>query len=115
MGSSRSNGGRPSTAAYSVAPSAHTSADVPTIVRQAAEANAATPPLSADDDAPATTAAEPARSLPPPAPDPDLQACQDAQAFANAAREKDWLGLTEEQIRRLYGWVAAQCKVPTAG
>lgn len=57
--------------------------------------------------------------LPPPPPEatpnPDLQACQDAQAFANQVREKDWLGLSEEQVRRLYGWVALQCKVPAAG
>lgn len=57
--------------------------------------------------------------LPPPpeaaTPNPDLQACQDAQTFANQVRDKDWLGLSEEQVRRLYGWVAQQCKVPSAG
>ncbi len=56
---------------------------------------------------------------PPPAaaatPNPDLQACQDAQAFANQVRDKDWLGLSEEQVRRLYAWVAQQCKVPSSG
>lgn len=58
--------------------------------------------------------------LPPPppvavaaTPDPDLQACQDAQGFANQVREKEWLGLSEEQVRRLYAWVAQQCKVPS--
>lgn len=55
--------------------------------------------------------------VPPPVaaatPDPDLLACQDAQGFANQVREKDWLGLSEEQIRRLYAWVAQQCKVPS--
>jgi hypothetical protein len=48
-------------------------------------------------------------------PNPDLKACQDAQAFANQVRDKDWLGLSEEQVRRLYGWVAQECKLPSAG
>lgn len=65
----------------------------------------------------ATLVAPKAEELPPPpavaatTPNPDLQACQDAQAFANQVREKDWLGLSEEQVRRLYAWVAQQCKV----
>jgi hypothetical protein len=41
-----------------------------------------------------------------------VDACQNAQAFAGAVREKAWLGLTEDQTRRLYTWVAEQCKVP---
>lgn len=74
---------------------------------------AASPPPPATDAADAATTV-PVESPPPQAPNPDLQACQEAQDFANAARAKDWLGLSEEQVRRLYGWVAAQCKVPAA-
>lgn len=37
--------------------------------------------------------------------------CQAAQAFALAVREKTWLGMTDDQTRRLYGWVSDQCKV----
>lgn len=66
------------------------------------------------------TLVAPADASPPPAtppaiptPNPDLQACQDAQEFANQVRGKDWLGLSEEQVRRLYAWVAQQCKVPS--
>ena len=67
------------------------------------------------------TLVAPADASPPPAtppaiptPNPDLQACQDAQEFANQVRGRDWLGLSEEQVRRLYAWVAQQCKVPSA-
>jgi hypothetical protein len=42
-----------------------------------------------------------------------VDACQGAQAFAASVREKSWLGLSEEQVRRVYGWVAEQCKLPT--
>ena len=41
-----------------------------------------------------------------------VDACQAAQSFAGAVREKDWMGLTDDQVRRLYGWVAEQCKAP---
>lgn len=41
-----------------------------------------------------------------------VDACQSAQDFAGALREKAWLGLTDEQTRRLYTWVAEQCKAP---
>jgi hypothetical protein len=39
--------------------------------------------------------------------------CQAAQAFATAVREKTWIGLTDDQMRRIYGWVADQCRVQT--
>ena len=39
--------------------------------------------------------------------------CQAAQAFASAVREKSWLGLTDDQLKRVYGWVADQCRVQT--
>jgi hypothetical protein len=68
--------------------------------------------------APAPAEPAPEVTAPPPAPaavSPELQACQDAQAFASNVREKEWLGLTDDQVRRLFQWVAQQCKVPTAG
>ncbi len=40
-----------------------------------------------------------------------IDPCQEAQAFAISVREKSWLGLTDDQTRRLYTWVAEQCKV----
>ena len=43
-----------------------------------------------------------------------IDPCQVAQAFANSVREKSWIGLTDDQNRRIYGWVAEQCKVKTA-
>ena len=43
-----------------------------------------------------------------------MDPCQSAQAFAGELRDKTWLGLTEEQIRRVYGWVSDQCKLPAA-
>jgi hypothetical protein len=39
--------------------------------------------------------------------------CQAAQGFASAVREKSWIGLTDDQLRRIYGWVADQCRVNT--
>ena len=77
---------------------------------------------TATDDDDDTTIAEAATGVerpavppsPPAVPDASLQSCQDAQAFANAAREKEWLALSEDQIRRMYGWVAQQCKLPGA-
>lgn len=60
---------------------------------------ASTAPVAPANPAPAAAAA-------PAASDP----CQLAQAFAGSVREKEWLALTDEQVRRLYGWVAEQCK-----
>ncbi len=40
--------------------------------------------------------------------------CQAAQAFAAGVREKTWIGLTDDQMRRIFGWVADQCRVSTA-
>jgi hypothetical protein len=61
---------------------------------------------------PETTAAA---STAPVADDPakkavEVSACDEAQAFAGAVREKEWLALSEEQIRHLYSWVAERCK-----
>jgi len=39
--------------------------------------------------------------------------CQAAQAFAGAVREKSWIGLTDDQMKRIYGWVSDQCRVST--
>ena len=63
--------------------------------------------------APADEALPPPLPAATPTPNPDLQACQDAQEFANQVRGKDWLGLSEEHVRRLYAWVAQPCKVPS--
>jgi hypothetical protein len=49
----------------------------------------------------------------PPAPAVNYDNCQAAQAFATAVQEKTWIGLTDDQTRRIYGWVADQCKVVT--
>lgn len=89
-------------------------------IQKAAEASAAPPDAS---PAPAASAAPTAptgdaavaAAAAAPTPNPDLQACRDAQAFADAVREKEWLGLSDDQVRRLFGWVAIQCKVPTSG
>ena len=40
--------------------------------------------------------------------------CQAAQAFATSIREKQWIGLNDDQMRRIFGWVADQCRVKTA-
>lgn len=55
--------------------------------------------------------------VPPAAPDPTsltISGCQSAQAFATSVREKQWLGLSDDQTRRLFAWVADQCRVNTA-
>ena len=39
--------------------------------------------------------------------------CQVAQNFATAVREKTWIGLTDDQLKRVYGWVSDQCRVRT--
>jgi Spy/CpxP family protein refolding chaperone len=67
----------------------------------------ADPAAPAEGDAPAV-AGEPAKE----AGEPD--ACAAAQAFAGSVRDKTWLGLSEEQVRRLYSWVAEQCKAPSS-
>lgn len=54
----------------------------------------------------------PAAALPTAGETADVLTCQTAQAFAGSVREKEWLGLTDEQMRRLFGWVAEQCKLP---
>lgn len=36
--------------------------------------------------------------------------CEQAQAFAGQLRDKGWLGLSDEQTRRLYAWVATECQ-----
>jgi hypothetical protein len=72
-------------------------------------------------------AAEQPRSVPgsqiipttptPEAPDPGaLQSavtsqCGQAQSFMAAVREKTWIGMTDEQMKRIYAWVADQCRV----
>ena len=59
-----------------------------------------TPPPAGD-----TVASEPAAEAP--------DRCAQAQDFAAQVREKTWLALNEDQIRRLYAWVGSQCQ-PTA-
>ncbi len=68
-----------------------------------------TMPASAPTAADVAVAAVPAGASPI-----AIDPCQVAQAFANSVREKSWLGLTDDQLRRLYGWVGEQCKVKTA-
>lgn len=64
---------------------------------------------------PAPTAADAAAAAVPAGASPiAIDPCQVAQAFANSVREKSWLGLTDDQMRRLYSWVGEQCKVKTA-
>lgn len=54
---------------------------------------------------------------PAPEPEPEKKAeaapsdrCTQAQDFAGQLRGKQWLGLSEEQMQRVYGWVSEQCK-----
>ena len=63
--------------------------------------------LKPEPPAPAPTPAEPARD-PATAPAPDR--CEQAQDFAGSLRGKSWLGLSDDQNRRLYAWVASECK-----
>jgi hypothetical protein len=49
----------------------------------------------------------------PLAPQVNYDNCQAAQAFATAVQEKTWIGLTDDQTRRIFGWVADQCRVTT--
>jgi hypothetical protein len=53
-----------------------------------------------------------AEDVPPPSA-MAINNCQAAQAFASAVREKTWIGLTDDQTQRIYGWVADQCHVQT--
>lgn len=67
----------------------------------------------------AETAAPAPGDAPPAAGEPardagESDACAAAQAFAGSVRDKSWLGLSEEQVRRLYSWVAEQCKAPSS-
>lgn len=62
-----------------------------------------------------TVVPTPSPNSDPPTPEAvSINACQAAQSFATAVREKTWLGMTDDQTRRLYGWVGDQCKVQTA-
>jgi len=49
-----------------------------------------------------------------PAPVPAISNCQVAQNFVAEVREKTWIGITDEQMKRIYGWVQDQCRVQTA-
>jgi hypothetical protein len=49
----------------------------------------------------------------PPVPAVAYDNCQAAQAFASSVQEKTWIGLTDDQTRRIFGWVADQCRVVT--
>lgn len=69
------------------------------------------PPAMPVMPAPAPTPT-PAAALPTAGETADVLTCQTAQAFAGSVREKEWLGLTDEQTRRLFGWVTEQCKLP---
>jgi hypothetical protein len=40
--------------------------------------------------------------------------CQLAQNFAASVREKTWIGITDDQMKRIYGWVQDQCRVQTS-
>ena len=63
---------------------------------------------------PATTTPTPSETLERPlAPAAAYDGCQAAQAFATSVQEKTWIGLTDDQTRRIYGWVADQCRVVT--
>ena len=56
---------------------------------------------------------EPAAATAPAAP-PPVDPCVAAADFAAQLRAKVWLELSEEQLRRLYGWVNEQCKAAPA-
>lgn len=40
-----------------------------------------------------------------------LTACESAMEFSASVRDKQWLALTDDQMQRIYRWVAEQCKV----
>jgi hypothetical protein len=62
-------------------------------------------------DEPETPTGQPDQPSQPSQPSPPLpnNACDSAKAFASSLREKVWLGLTQDQMQRLYGWVMDQC------
>lgn len=62
---------------------------------------------------PATETAPAPLAERPPATVETYDSCRAAQAFATAVQEKTWIGLTDDQTRRIYGWVGEQCKVDT--
>lgn len=43
-----------------------------------------------------------------------LTACESAQEFSGSIRDKQWLALTDEQMQRIFRWVAEQCKATPA-
>jgi hypothetical protein len=48
---------------------------------------------------------------PKPAEAKPLTACESAMEFSASVRDKQWLALTDDQMQRIYRWVAEQCKV----
>jgi hypothetical protein len=64
--------------------------------------------------APAPAASASASVSPVPA-SAESDPCRDAQAFADSARAKPWLALSDDQQQRLYTWVGEQCKAPVPG
>lgn len=40
-----------------------------------------------------------------------LSACESAMEFSASVRDKQWLALSDDQMQRIYRWVAEQCKV----
>ena len=65
------------------------------------------------EPAPEASASDAPPSAPTPAVADAPDRCAQAQDFAAQVREKSWLSLSEDQVRRLYAWVASQCQ-PTA-
>lgn len=47
---------------------------------------------------------------PKPAEAKPLSACESAMEFSASVRDKQWLALTDDQMQRIYRWVAEQCK-----
>lgn len=59
------------------------------------------PPELSAGEKPAATEAKP------------LTACESAMEFSASVRDKQWLALSDDQMQRIYRWVAEQCKVTT--
>jgi len=78
----------------------------PVIAMAPPPAAAAPPPASTPSTIALQWHDEPETPAGQPAPD---NACDSAKAFASSVNEKIWLGLTQEQSQRLYGWVLDQC------
>jgi len=57
------------------------------------------PPEPVEEEKPKTAEAKP------------LTACESAMEFSASVRDKQWLALTDDQMQRIYRWVAEQCKV----